>query len=368
MTTANPHLHAVIMAGGSGTRFWPVSRKNLPKQFLPLGGDKTLLRETYERMAPLIEPEHLWVVTGASHAERVLDELPEIPRENVLGEPVGRNTAPCIGIAARQIFNRDPDGILLVTPSDHVVRPPEPFRKTVLEAVRFIESTKGSREAWTVTFGIVPRYPATGFGYIERGAELQQAGGQAFVVERFKEKPPVEVAREYLESGRFFWNSGIFLWSAEGILGLMEQHLPRLAAGINALDREASGPGGLDAAMKASFGSLPAISVDHGILEHAPNIAVVAADFDWDDVGSWQAMARYGRRDEEGNTIFGDHVGIDTKDCIVVGKKRLIGTIGLQNLVVVETDDAILVCPRDQTERVKEIVGCLQTEGREDLL
>lgn len=368
MTVANPHLHAVIMAGGSGTRFWPVSRQHLPKQFLPLDGGKSLLRETFERVAPLIEVENLWVLTGASHVPRVLEELPEVSRENVLGEPVGRNTAPCIGIAARQIFNRDPDGVLLVSPSDHVVRPPEPFRKTVLDAVRFVESTQGSREAWTVTFGVVPRYPATGFGYIERGAELKQAGDQAFVVERFKEKPPLKVARDYLESGRFFWNSGIFLWRAEGILGLLEKHLPDLFSGINTLDRQASGPGGLDAAMKAGFGSLPAVSIDHGVLEHASNIAVVAADFEWDDVGSWESMERYGRRDAEGNTVFGDHVGIDTKGCIVVGKKRLIGTIGLENLVVVETDDAVLVCSRDQTERVKEIVGRLETEGREDLL
>ena len=356
------------MAGGSGTRFWPVSRKHLPKQFLPLGGENSLLRETFARIAPLIAVENLWVVTGASHAQRVLDALPEIPRENVLGEPVGRNTAPCIGLAARQILNRDRDGMLLVSPSDHVVHPPEAFRKTVLEAVRFVESTKSSPEAWTVTFGIVPRYPATGFGYIERGTGIEQARGPAFFVERFKEKPPLELAREYFKSGRFFWNSGIFLWRAAGILGLMEKHLPLLAAGIDTLDRQASGPGGLDAAMKAGFGSLPAISVDHGVLEHAPHIAVVAADFEWDDVGSWQAMGRYGRRDADGNTVFGDHVGLDTKGCIVVGKKRLIGTIGLENLVVVETDDAILVCARDQTERVKEMVERLETEGREDVL
>jgi mannose-1-phosphate guanylyltransferase len=366
---ATPHrdsprgrLHAVILAGGSGTRFWPLSRKRLPKQFLALTGEKSLLRETYERLAPMVGPERVWVVMGESHRSLVQAALPEIPEENLLAEPVGRNTAPCIGLAAQRILIRDPAAAMLVCPSDHVVQPEDAFRMSVESALAILDAEDELESPWTVTFGIVPRYPATGFGYIERGPEL--AAG-AFRVARFKEKPVVEVAEEYLRTGRYLWNSGIFLWHATGLLTLLEKHLPELASGLHALGQEAAGPAGLEGALQARFGSLPSISIDYGVLERARNVAVVAADFGWDDVGSWRAVERYGHRDGAGNSVLGRHVGIDTRGCIIVGKhkERLIATLGVENLVIVETDDAILVCSRDDTERVKEIVDRLQKEG-----
>jgi len=361
------HIHAVIMAGGSGTRFWPMSRKHLPKQFLALTGGRSLLRETCDRLLPLVGPDRLWIVSGAGHTELVRQEVPEIPPGNLLGEPVGRNTAPCIGLAAYRIAERDPDASLLVCPADHIVRPAEAFGAMASEAVRFLDEAAPGDDPWTVTFGIVPRYPATGFGYIERGPKVS-AGGKAFRVLRFKEKPALPTAQEYLATGRFYWNSGIFAWKARGIVSLLSRHLPELAAGLNEICRRAQGPGGLPAALEERFGSLPSISVDHGILEHQSNVAVFASEFEWDDVGSWRAVERYAAGDASGNSTVGRCLAVDSRGCILVGQKRLIAALGVQDLVVVETDDAILVCTKSETERVKEIVDRLVQDGRSDLV
>ena len=358
------HLHAVIMAGGAGTRFWPMSRQDLPKQFLALAGEKSLLRETFERLSPLVDAERIWVVSGALHVRKVWEELPEVPRENILGEPVGRNTAPCIGIAAQQVLARDPDACLLVSPADHVIRPAAVFAASVQAALDFLGGLKDRDEPWTLTFGIVPRYAATGFGYIERGEELSVTAGapgeaalpfRAHRVRKFKEKPSEDVAREYVASGQFYWNSGIFLWRAAGVQRLIELHIPGLAHGLSEIRKMAQDPGGIQAALAARFASLPSISIDYGVLEPAKNVAVVGADFEWDDVGSWRAVERYAVKDSSGNSIVGKHLGVETQNCIIVGKNRLIATVGVKDLVVVETEDAILVCSRDGTERVKEI-------------
>jgi len=351
------------MAGGSGTRFWPLSRRVLPKQFLPLGGEKSLIRETYERLLPLAGPSRIWVVSGRAHVDRVRKEIPELPRSRILGEPVGRNTAPCIGLAAHRVLREDRDARILVCPADHIIRPPRAFAKAVRGALRVLDATDGPGAPATVTFGIVPRYPATGFGYIERGAGVSAPGldgVSAFRVAGFREKPDEEVARAYVKGGRHYWNSGIFLWKAGGVLSLIEKHIPDLAAGLRAIDEE----GGeterrLARALERSFAALRGISIDYGVLEHAANISVAPVSFDWDDVGSWRAVERYAPRDADGNSVLGLHVGSDTKNCIVVGGKRIIGTLGVEDLVIVETEDAVLVCHRSATERLKEIVDRL---------
>jgi mannose-1-phosphate guanylyltransferase len=362
-------LYQLILAGGSGTRFWPMSRAKVPKQFLALAGEKSLIRETFERLEPLVGARRVWVVSGEAHVDLVRAEIPEIPRENILGEPVARNTAPCIGLAARCILERDADASLLVSPSDHIVRPPEAFRALVLAAARFLEdsSDASAAEPWTATFGILPRYPATGFGYIERGESLP-GGDHVFRVARFKEKPPIDRAREFVESGRFYWNSGIFLWKAGGISRLIEKHMPQLSSGLDEIGLRSRSEGGLGGALRAGFGALPSISIDYGVLELQKNVAVLVADFEWDDVGAWRAVEAYAPRDEAGNSVVGRHLAIDSRGCILVGKKRLIAVVGVKDLVVVETDDAVLVCPRDQTERVKEVVERLRAENRTDLL
>ncbi|HVR72908.1 MAG TPA: mannose-1-phosphate guanylyltransferase [Planctomycetota bacterium] len=356
------------MAGGSGTRFWPMSRRSFPKQFLALAGEKSLLRTTFERLEPLVGTERLWVVSGVEHVALVRKEIPELSPSNILGEPAARNTAPCIGLAAQRVLEREADARILVSPSDHMVEPAEAFRDAVVEGLRVLDTSPGG-EPWTVTFGIIPRYPATGFGYIERGSELGPGEGslRPYLVARFKEKPALETAREYVESGRFYWNSGIFLWKAGGLLRLIDEHIPLLAEGLREIGDRARGSGGLEAALGASFAALPSISIDYGVLERAANVAVLPAAFEWDDVGSWRAVERYAPRDKSGNSTVGHHIAIDSRNCTFVGQKRLIGAIGVENLVVVETDDAVLVCSRDQTERVKEIVDRMRKEGLADL-
>jgi mannose-1-phosphate guanylyltransferase len=362
------------MAGGSGTRFWPLSRRALPKQFLPLGGEKSLIRETYERLLPLAGPSRIWVVSGRAHVDRVRKELPELPRSRILGEPVGRNTAPCIGLAAHRVLRVDPDAAILVCPADHIIRPPRAFGEAVRGALRVLDATDAPGAPATVTFGIVPRYPATGFGYIERGAQVSAHGLDgisAFTVAGFREKPAEEVARAYVEGGRHYWNSGIFLWKARGVLELIAKHIPDLSSGLRGIDEAGGGSDRkLVRALEASFGSLRSISIDYGVLEHALNISVAPVEFEWDDVGSWRAVERYAPRDADGNSVLGLHVGVDTRDCIVVGGsgKRVIGTIGLEDLVIVETEDAVLVCNRNSTERLKEIVDRLTAKKLEKFL
>jgi mannose-1-phosphate guanylyltransferase len=359
------------MAGGSGTRFWPLSRRATPKQFLALAGPKSLLRETFERLEPIVGAERVWVVAGEAHTRRVRDHLPEVPPANILGEPVGRNTAPCIGLAAHRILRRDPAARMLVCPSDHIVRPREGFEAALRAALEVLGRLDRPDAPWSVTFGIPPRYPATGFGYIQRGEAIPlRAEGRirAFRVGGFKEKPRERIARRYVKSGRYYWNSGIFLWSAAGALRLIDEHVPALGRGLRRIDGKAPTGAALRAALGGSFRKLPAISIDHGVLERTPRTAVIAGGFEWDDVGSWRAVERYAERDGARNCVLGRHVGVDTADCILVGGDRLLATVGLEDLVIVATDDVVLVCPRDQTERVKELVDRLAAEKRTEYL
>ena len=366
---AEQQLHAVIMAGGAGTRFWPLSRDALPKQFLSLSGEQSLLRETYARLTPIVGDECVWVVSNRAHVDLVRHELPEIPTEQVLGEPVGRNTAPCIGLAAQRIHGVDPGAALLVCPADHVIRPHDDFQATVTAAHNLLSKLEAGGTPWTITLGVSPVHAATGFGYMERGEALEGGGdtAKAFRVERFKEKPTAALAEEYIASGRYYWNSGIFLWRAAGVLSLLESYLPGLAGGLREIEASVDAGAALASALEEGFPRLPSISIDYGVLEKTSHVAVVEAGFAWDDVGSFSAVERYAPR-QESNSVLGTHVGVRTKECIVVGEGRLIGTVGVENLVVVATDDAVLVCDRRETEAVKELVELLKEKGHEDVL
>ncbi len=388
-------LHAVIMAGGSGTRFWPESRADWPKQLLPLSGTRSLIQDTVDRLATLVPPQRVLVVTAARLVDAVRRQLPELPPEAVLGEPCKRDTAPCIGLAAFQISRRDPDATLAVMPADHAILPAQALRDAIAYAAALVEE----HPERIVTFGIKPTYPAESFGYIERGQRLgsrDNAGGEAarvymiarfteltqaeaarmvsigqntFEVARFREKPPAAVAREYLASGNFYWNSGIFIWKARTILAALEKHQQDLFARLRTI-ADADGTGEFQATFEREFAAIRGISIDYAVMEHARDVAVIEAPFTWEDVGSWQAMARLRGVDTEGNTIAAEkHVCLNTTGAIVRSTDgHLIATVGLKDMIVVHTPDATLVANRHDEEAIRRVVKILEERGWKEYL
>ncbi len=355
-------LHAVVMAGGSGTRFWPQSRKSLPKQLLKLHGDRTMIQGTFDRVRDGIDAERHWVVTNRVQAEATAAQLPDVPRANVLVEPAARNTAPCIGLAAVRLLADDPDAVMLVMPADHVIEPAAVFREAVGRAADLV-----AREPETfVLFGVPPTYPATGFGYIERRDELT---GGAYRVASFREKPERSVAEEYVVAGRFYWNCGIFVWRADRIVAALERHEPETHALLQEI-ASTIGTGDFDARLEELFPRTNSISIDYAVLERAENVAVIEAPFEWDDVGSWQALPRLLGADDEGNTIDGLHAGWETKNCIVrsTDDKHLVATAGVENLIVVHTPDATLVADRTDESAVKKLFERLRELGLDEFL
>ncbi|MEO2012901.1 MAG: mannose-1-phosphate guanylyltransferase [Fuerstiella sp.] len=356
-------LHAVIMAGGSGTRFWPQSREKMPKQLLKLSGDRTMIQQTIDRCDGLIEPDYAWIVTNAVQAVETCNQLPELPSENVLVEPRARNTAPCVGLAAIHALHRDPDATMLIMPADHVIPTVSDFQNAVKQAAAVVED-KPER---LVMFGITPAFPATGFGYIERGAVLPDVGG-AFEVVAFHEKPQLQTAEEYVASGKFYWNCGIFCWKAQTILNQLQQHendsyqrLQRIARSI--------GEDGYNRVLDEEFPQMNSISIDCAVLERATGATVIEAPFSWDDVGSWLAVPRLADQDDSGNTIEGAFVGVDTNDCIVrTSANHLVATLGVSDLIIVQTEDATLVAHKRDSERIKELLGKLKEQGHSDYL
>ena len=358
---SQPDLYAVIMAGGSGTRFWPASRAARPKQFLPISGGAPMIEETRLRLEGLVAPEHVLVVTAASQAAAVRAALPGLPPENLIAEPEARNTAPAVALAAFEIARRDPEAIQVVLPADHVISPPEAFRASLAAAAE--EAASGDV---LLTFGIRPTEPATGYGYIEAGDRLHERRGvPVHAVAKFHEKPLRERAEEYVASGRFFWNAGIFVWSTAAILAAVERHLPVMHAGLEAW---ALGERQLDEV----YTSLDKQPVDTAILERAANVRMMPIDYSWNDVGSWAALPELGDPDADGNWISTSDgarvVSIDSTSNVVYAEgKRVVALIGTHDLVVVQTEDATLVCPRDRAQEVKQIVESLRKAAPEFL-
>jgi len=364
-------LHAVIMAGGSGTRFWPESRADWPKQLLPLSGTRSLIQDTVDRLATLVPPERVLIVTAARLVDAVRQQLPELPPQSVLGEPCKRDTAPCIGLAAFQILRRDPDATLAVMPADHAILPAQALRDAIGCAAELVEKEPGR----IVTFGIRPTYAAESFGYIERGKPLgssRLSGGEScdvYEVARFREKPPAAVAREYLAAGNFYWNSGIFVWKARTILAALEKHQPELFARLRTI-ASAEGTSEFQATFEREFAAIRGISIDYAVMEHARDVAVIEAPFTWDDVGSWQAMARLRGVDTEGNTIAAErHVVVNTTGTIIRSTdEHLIATVGLTDMIVVHTPDATLVANRHDEEAIRRVVKLLEERGWKEYL
>lgn len=352
-------LHAVIMAGGSGTRFWPASRRALPKQFLPLAGDRSLLQQAVVRCQPLIPAERIWIVTNELHLAETRKQLPDIAPEHILCEPCGRNTAPCIGLAAVRLLHDDPHATMLVMPSDHVIRTDEVFRNVVKAAADFI----AHKPAASVLFGVPPSYPATGFGYIERGAALDDKTAGAFHVQSFREKPSREVAQEFVAAGRYYWNCGIFLWRAERIRQWLAAFQPEIHSRLEKL-AVAVGTPTWELMLRVEFPSMPSISIDHGVLEKAEDIFVWEAPFAWDDVGSWQALPRLLSTDTEENTVDGLFCGLETRGCIIRSTPdHLVATVGLEDCIVVHTHDATLIARKDDEQALRRLVALLEERG-----
>lgn len=352
---------ALIMAGGRGERFWPKSRKNLPKQFLSLTDDgKTMIQLTVERILPLVDMEDIFISTNRDYKKLVMEQLPEIPEENILCEPVGRNTAPCIGLGAVHMAKKYGDAVMIVLPSDHLIKLNSIFLNTLSDACDVAEQGMN-----LVTLGITPDEPETGYGYIK--FDPNRTLGRALAVERFVEKPDLETAKEYLASEQYLWNSGMFIWRVSSILGNIEKFLPETYAGLMRI-KDAIGTSGQESVLESEFKGFASVSVDYGIMEKADNIYILSGSFGWDDVGSWLALERHRMSNEFGNILAGNTVTIDTADCIIQGADKLIATVGLEDMIVVDSNDALLICKKDRAGDIKKVLENLRMCGHDEYL
>jgi mannose-1-phosphate guanylyltransferase len=350
------NVYAVIMAGGSGERFWPLSTPNRPKQFLRLVGAKSLLQSTVERIKPLIPIDRQLVVAGEAHAARIREELPELPPMNLICEPVGRNTAACIGLGSLFLERRDPNAIAVVLPADHHIEETSAFCACMEKAVMLAQEKKG-----TVVIGVKPDRPETGYGYIHIGSEMLQ---DICPVLRFREKPDIETARCYMAAGDYFWNTGIFIWENRTLQQLLKTHLPAHWSSLEQI-RSALGTPAYPDVLARIYPTLERISVDYGVLEKAENMYMVHGRFGWDDLGSWTALDRVLVADEAKNVVIGRHVGLDTSDCIIYGQEgKVVGTIGLRDLIIAETDHGLLICPKSRLQEIRELLRLI-TSGRD---
>jgi len=352
--------YAVIMAGGIGTRFWPASRKEHPKQFLDVFGDGTLIQNTVARLQGLVPPERCLVVTHERYVEKTKKQLPAVPEENILAEPISRNTAPCIAYAATTLAKRDPDATMAVLPADHVIGNVAQFHDTLdvaFDAAR-------QRNA-LVTIGIEPTYPATGYGYIQYdGAGEDQDELRAYPVRTFAEKPDQSTAERFIDAGDFLWNSGMFIWQADTILDQVERHLPDAYEAFAPV-REAESEVDTETLTQA-FQNSPRISIDYGVMEQADTVYVVPGTFDWNDVGDWRAVYDLSDKDEHGNVIEGNVIVQDSSRCLVQTEDRLVVLVGIHDKVVVDSGDAVLVCDRENAQQVKQVVEYLHAHQFEE--
>lgn len=356
-------ITAVIMAGGRGERFWPLSRMNCPKQFLSLTDDgRTMLRQTADRLLPLVPFDDMFVVANREYRDLIKKQLPQLPAENILSEPVPKSTAPCIGLASAVIGKKYTDAIMLVIPSDHMIGNCDQFIHTLKTAV---QAAKGGGRL--VTIGITPASPETGYGYILFDPEKDAGQCGVFPVRRFVEKPDKKRAEEYLASGRYLWNSGMFVFRTSVILESIRQYLPDLHQGLLVI-RDAYETEQFEKVLEECYSEFRAESIDYGIMERADNIFTVPGDFGWDDAGSFPALQRIHKPDECGNIIRGDAVTVETGNSIIIGGKRLIAAVGLSDIVIVDTDDALLVCDQSRAQDVKKVVESLKHGGRYELI
>ncbi len=345
--------YGVILAGGGGTRFWPLSRQELPKQLLNLTGKDLMVNETIDRLDGNVDKDDIFVVTNTTQVELMLEATAgRVCADHVLAEPAARNTAACIGYAAMEILKKYGDGIMCVLPSDHYIKKTDVYKQVLADAIRIAQKTDA-----LVTIGIQPTFPSTGYGYICHAQEKALDG--YYPVKRFVEKPNLQTAKEYLLSGEYLWNSGMFIWKASVIMHYFEELLPDIYECIQKIGQVLGTEKEKDVIADV-YPQIPKISIDYGIMERADKVLVLEGDFGWSDVGSWDALEALYDKDEYGNITYGEQVHIDTHDCIIYAKNKLVTTIGLDSVVVVETEDAVLVCDKNRAQEVKKIVEALQ--------
>lgn len=353
--------YGVILAGGGGTRFWPLSRKELPKQLLNLTGKDLMVNETIDRLEGNVEKENIFVVTNNTQAQLMLDATAgRVRPDHVLSEPAARNTAACIGYAAMEILQKYGDGIMCILPSDHYIKKVDIYKKVISKAIQVAEKTDA-----LVTVGIQPTFPSTGYGYICHGES--KVDDCYYTVRQFVEKPNLQKAKEYLLSGEYLWNSGMFIWKASTIIRYFDKLLPDIYNCLQTIG-VAMNTQKEKEVIERVYGTIPKISIDYGIMERADKVLVLEGDFGWSDVGSWDALEALYDKDEHGNITYGEQVHIDTHDCIIYAKSKLVTTIGLDNVIVVETEDAVLVCDKNRAQEVKKIVDVLQDSDKPQYL
>ena len=355
--------NAVIMAGGAGTRFWPASRRRKPKQLLPIAGEKTMIRETVDRLLPMIGPERIWPALGPHLLDATARELPEVPMDNYLIEPVGRNTAPCIGFAALILRRCAPETPLGILPSDHFIADVPAFREVLEQALAL------AAEGRIVTLGIKPTRPETGYGYLRTSITdlTTNEARPVLQVECFTEKPDLETAERYIRAPGYLWNSGMFFFTPETILTAMERNMPRLRSALERIDR-IIGQENYEAGLRDIFEGLESVSIDYGVMEKERELLALLLDCGWNDLGSWPALAEILPADDDGNVVQGSALLVDSRGCQVQAPHRTIALLGVEDLLVVDTADALLVCPKSRAQDIRAIVKALEEAGRDDLL
>jgi len=352
------HVYALIMAGGGGERFWPKSRQAYPKQLHRIVGARTMIQETVDRISQLVPRERIIVITNRVQAPLIRKQLGGVTASAIVAEPLGRDTAACIALGAAIVMEKDRDGVMVVLPADHVIK----NRKKLVANLR-----DACQVAWEhnclVTLGIKPTSAATGYGYIRKGKGLDYGLKTTFAkVAAFTEKPDGATAKRYLRSGRYFWNSGMFVWRAAVIADALRKQMPGLHRGYERIRKAVASPG-MDRVVRSVYAGLEKVSIDYGVMEKAANAVVATADFDWDDVGSWLALERHVPADRNQNVILGESVALDTKRCIIIADEGIVGCLGLKDIIVVKTPDAVLVSHRSSLHNLKKIIKELRSRG-----
>ncbi|MFC1562697.1 mannose-1-phosphate guanylyltransferase [candidate division KSB1 bacterium] len=356
-------MYALIMAGGSGKRFWPWSRDKNPKQFLSMFGEKSLLEETVSRLSSVIKDEDIYIITTSSQKRKTVDLIKNIPKENIIPEPIGRDTAACIGLGAMLMKEKGPDEVQVVLPSDHLINDVPYFRKVLKKAEKL-----AIEKNCLVTIGIKPTYPNTGYGYLQyntdRGNNIKE---DIYKVKTFAEKPNIETARRFLESGDFLWNSGIFVWKISTILSEIEKSIPELYDGLMEIEKNINKKN-IHSLIRKVYSRIKSISIDYGIMEKAKEVYVIKADFGWSDVGSWSEIYRLGKKDENQNVLMGNVVIRESQGNLVYSKKKLLTGIGINDMIIIDTNDVFLICPKDKSQNVKELVDYLKRKDMKEFL